>query len=53
MFETDEWVILLLFMVFSGGFEKSTKELEEKHMEIKEKRQSEEIRKILERNPYF
>ena len=49
----DFWLLLLVSMIFSDEFKKRAKELEEKHNEIKEKRRSEEIGKILERNPYF
>lgn len=37
----------------SDGFKKQTEEMQQNHGEIEEKGTSEEIGKILERNPYF
>lgn len=41
----------ILFM--SDGFKKQTEEMKERERENHERRKSEEIGKILERNPYF
>lgn len=37
----------------SDGFKKQTEKMKQKHREIEEKKKSEEIGRILERNPYF
>lgn len=46
-------LVFLVYMTINNKWEDAIKELKEEQKRAKEKNRSEEIGKILERNPYF